>query len=478
VAIGERGTPTPAPATIGSGLSQSWREAVFRWLRADWRGERIACWGVALLVLTGCSVAMYYAATPAVVRDPDTPTYLRAAQAITTGKLVDATRLPGYPLFIDLVYLIAGTGNLAAVAIAQGTLFVIAMLATFGLGYLVFRRAWIAFIGAALVGTNTNVVSFVKPILTEGLTLFWVTALGLALAWYTLRPTPRRLWLVAGALTVTFMTRPEWVYFPILLLLFMLLLARRAGLLRRMAAHTAGALVAMYAVAGSYMVGNALVNGYFGFSDVQGLNLLGKVMQYHLTGDAPPQYSAIDRLVASVARGSDNPLTPIRQDPALANHHYQLVSDYAMAMILRHPWGFISGVWGSMLHSLASSLPFQPLPAQSGPLRLLGPLDGFSRWTLSQMFILLPIVAVWWALLLWPGLRRTPVITAMSGMALIVMYDLVISTAGSVWYYPRLHTPFDPLLFLVVAGSLAYAVDICVRRLRMRVGARAGVADD
>lgn len=359
MAIGER-AEAPADSATSETCRSRWRATFLYWLRTDWQGERVIVWGAALLIVTAVALAMYYAATPAIVRDPDTPTYLNMARNITHGKFIDTARLPVYPLFIDLVYLFAGAGNLAALTIAQGWLFIIATMGVYALGYAIFQRAWMAFFPALLIGTNTHVMSFVKPILTEALTLFWVTALGLTLAWYALRPSPRRLWLVAGVLTLTFMTRPEWVYFPVPLLLFMLLLAWRAGDLRRLAAHAAGALAAMYAVAVAYMIGNEVVNRFFGFTDVQAINLLAKVIQYRLTSDPPSQYAALNRLVvACIASGSNDPLTPIRRDPTLASHHYAEVSGYAMTMIVRHLPQFMADSWG---HDASHTLQFAAIP--------------------------------------------------------------------------------------------------------------------
>jgi len=72
------------------------------------------------------------------------------------------------------------------------------------------------------------------------------------------------------------------------------------------------------------------------------------------------------------------------------------------------------------------------------------------------LFMLFPLIAAGWALVLvtrrrsahWP---RTRVICIVSGIAL---YDLIMTTLGSYGEYPRLHLSFDPLMLVVVVGTL------------------------
>lgn len=447
---------------------------LWRWLRDDWRTGRATLWGAALALLTLLAVTLYYRATPAVIHDPDTSAYLRVAQTIAhEGTLVNPARLPGYPLFIDAVTLFAGPHALEALGPAQAALFVVAIVEVYVIGLLTLRRAWMAFIPAALVGINVYVISFVKPLLTEGLTLALVTTLALAVVWWVAAPSPRRLWLVALALAVTFMTRPEWVYLPIPLMAALALLAWRRGDARSTRAtltHGALAVVALYALVGVYILANGALNGYFGFSDIQAFNLLGKVTQYHLVGQAPARYAAVDQAMQGfLARGMSDPWLLARIYPPFRSDHFQLMSSYSTAMILTHPGAFIVGCWGTLIHSLTSTEPFHPLPASGGGALLA--LGTLARVTLQQMWLILLIAPAWW--LLWAlgrgddDARRRA--AQMSALALLVAYDLVMTTAGGYIYYARLHTPFAPLLMLVVVGSALLAAERGVRWLRGRV---------
>jgi len=68
-------------------------------------------YGLVLLLITGLIVTAFYVNHPRPEVDPDTPTYLAAAHHILAhGQVTDAMRLPGYPLLIAGVVLLAGHG--------------------------------------------------------------------------------------------------------------------------------------------------------------------------------------------------------------------------------------------------------------------------------------------------------------------------------------------------------------------------------
>lgn len=456
-------------------IGETLASGALRRLRADWRGERAALWGVALALLTIAAVILYYRATPSVILDPDSPAYMRVAQRIVGyGALVDSSRLPGYPLLISLVWLFAGGRTLDALGVTQAALFVVGILEVYGVGLLVWRRAWLAFIPAALAGVNICLISYMHPLLTEALTLALLGALALALVWWVSAPSAGRLWLVALVLAATFMTRPEWVYLPIPLMAALALLAWRRGdrqALRATLLHGALAVGALYALVSAYIFVNGQLHGYYGFSQIQAYNLLGKVLQYHLVGDAPPRYATADAVMRGfLARGQTDPWEVAREYPPFRADHLEVMGAYARAMIARHPVAFAAGCWGTLLHTLTYSEPFHPMPAAGGAA--LAALDALSEATLRLMWPVLLIAPAWW--LLWArgqgdGERRRRA-EAMSLVALLVAYDLVMTTAGGYIYYSRLHAPFDPLLLLLVVGSalagLAWAVGWLRARLR------------
>jgi hypothetical protein len=184
-------------------------------LQADWRGSRSLAYGLVVVLLASAVVAMYYLNHPQPEINPDTSSYLKVTQKILHGgQLVDSVRTPGYPLFVALVFLAAGEGNLLAVSIVQGVLFVLATLEVYFIALLVLRRSGIACVIGLLVVTNTYLLSYAKPVIVEGASIWVVASLGLAIVWCIQSLRVSTFWLVALFMLLALMTRPEWIFFP------------------------------------------------------------------------------------------------------------------------------------------------------------------------------------------------------------------------------------------------------------------------
>lgn len=454
---------------------------VTAWLRSDWTGPKYVVWGAALALVTLLVVAAYYANKPYPERDPDTPAYLYIAHRYALhGWFVDPARLPGYPLFMRLIFAIAGVNNLTAIGLAQGILFVCATLEVYALLCLLLRRAPIAFFVALFLGANPIVLSYMKSLLSEGLALFLTVNLAVAVALWLRRGTALRLWLVAGWTLALFMTRPEWIYVPVPLFALLLLVAGRRGTLRRFLPHAIGAAVVLGAVLGLYVYANSQQNRCTCVTYIQNINLLGKVMQYHMQDEAPPEYADVTRLVDRFERAGDfdpwdvirTPYAPIQRD------YYSRVGAYGVAIIQAHPLEYLGHSAPLAIESLGASTPFRPLAASgpfAGPLAALTLLAQGLMWT----FAVFPALALfWWGLLLFgpPATRRSLTVELMAAMSLLAFYDLALTTLGGYIYYPRLHTPFVPLLIVVVWGSIALGARRLAAVVRERRTGRAALA--
>jgi hypothetical protein len=426
----------------------------------DWREQRRLSYGLLVLVLTGLVVTMFYLNHPQPEVNNDTPGYLRVTeQILSTGNPVDPLRTPGYPAFIALVYALAGQGNLMAVSIAQGILFVLATLEVYALTLLIFRRSWVALIVGLLMGTSTYLLGFVKPILVESLTLWLTVSLALVVVLFIRAMKPAYLWLLAAMLLALFMTRPEWVYLPILLLPYLLLLARRRGVLRRVLPHGLAVAVTLYLVLGFFVYVNATQNQYTGITFVQNINVLGKVLQYHMQAEAPPQYAEIVAVADPfVQQGGWDPNQLVLLYPQLASAHWKLGGEYATTIILHHPIEFAIDTVPVLFTSSKGYSSASPLQAQgpfAGPLAVLDAVSG-DVYRTYQMFLL--FVALWVALFFWRRTRRLLAVEMMGAVVLLAVYELIVTSVGGYVQYWRLHIPFDPLMTLIIWGSVLASV--------------------
>lgn len=426
----------------------------------DWREKRWLSYGLIVLVLTSLAVALFYLNHPQPEVNNDTPGYLAVARHIlANGNPVDPLRTPGYPYFIALVYVLAGQGNLAAVSIAQGILFILATLEIYVLTLLILQRSWIALIVGVLMGTSTYLLGFVKPIIVEGLTLWLTVSLALVVVLFIRAMRPVYLWSVGAIMLALFMTRPEWVYLPVLLFAYLLLLARRRGLLRRMLPHSLAAIVLLYLTLGLFIYANAAENGYAGITYVQNINLLGKVLQYHMQAEASPQYAAIVQVADPfVQQGGWDPNHLVLLYPLLGHHYWKLSGEYASSIILHHPLEFAIDTLPVLFTSskgYSSAAPIQAQGPFAGPLAALDAVSG-DVYRTYQAFLL--FVALWGGLLLWRRTRRLLAVEMMGAITLLAFYELVVTSVGGYVQYWRLHIPFDPLMTLVIWGTVLASV--------------------
>src|SRR6266516_7787836 len=321
-----------------------------QWFMTDWRTHKYFFFGMLLLFITAGMTVIYYVDYPHPELIADSSAYLVVAYRFYRHTnpyfLVDIWRLPGYPLLIAFAYHIHGEGNLQAASKVQGILFVLATMEIYILAILVLKRTWMAFLIGLIVGTNVILISYVKPMMSEGLALWLLTTLALALVYYVRTLRLYAFWLVVVCLVLLVFTRPEWLYFPIPLFAFVLLVAVRRGVHWRsglvVLLNIVVALTCIYTLVGIYIQINTRLHNYPGLTAVENFNLMGKVLQYNMQDEAPPQYAQIshqlDTLVVKVDR---DPYHILPYVPALAKDYFLPAGTMARTIILHHPVEFL-----------------------------------------------------------------------------------------------------------------------------------------
>ncbi len=440
------------------------RKVAWRALIDDWFTNKYIFFALLLVVVTTITIVIYYLNHPQVEPMSDTDSYLKVVQRIQTRfQFVDAWRLPGYPVLIVLVYTLAGNGNLAATSIVQAVLFVLAVLELYIIAALLLRRGWMAFLIGLLTGTNLVLLSFIKPIESEALALFLLVSLALVIVLHLYKLQTYTLWLVTVIILMLFLTRAEWIYLPIPLFTYFLLIAARRKAVRRLLPHTLAALVVLYAILGNYIYINMVTNNFAGVVATQNLNAFGKVVEYRMQDEAPYQYAAVTKIVDSyLARGISDPYYILRHEPSLASHQEKLAGAYARAIIAQHPVEFLAKSAPLIFSS------FLDFDSQSHVLA--GPLGGLllklqplfrSLYTASMIF---PLCAAFWIFLLfWQRTRQLRIVQAMAAISLLVLYGHVLTTLGGIDSYTRLHTPYGPLLILLVWGTFLKGILFILR---------------
>jgi hypothetical protein len=465
----ESGPPAP---------KRAWPRRLWSRVVSDWHGTRALCSGFALLIAAALLVAADYLNHPAPDTNPDTNGYLNVARHILdNGNPIGTSRTPGYPSFIALLWLLSGSRQLEVISIGQGCLFVLAALEVYLLAWMLWKRPWIGLIVGLVIVSNIYLLGYIKPIIVEPFSLWLAVSLALAAVWYTRRVSARRLWLVAVLLLLAFLSRPEWVYFPPLLLAFLLMIAARRGCFRRLLPHALAALLVLYGLLGLYIYENSIQYGFTGITFIQNVNLLGKVLEYHMQNEAPPQYAAvaqqIDAALAHPQARSLDPYVVERYDPALGKNDWALAGSFSLAVIEAHPLEYLLKSLPAIVRLPVGFYPYSRL-ARNGPF-------GWELYQAQRLSRLLyyaeasfPLWAIGWLLLFcWRRATRLPAVEAMSAVLLIVLYQLTLDALGAYVDFRRFRTPIEPLVVLVVWGSTLWSLAWLWRRFRTRKHAAA-----
>jgi hypothetical protein len=428
-------------------------------LKKDWRSQKFFVFALILLCLTSLVVLIYYLNYPYPETNADTPGYLAVVTQLQKyGNPVNAFRLPVYPLLIVIVYCFAGQGNTMAVSIVQGVLFVLTTLEFFLLVALLTRRSWLAFLFGLLLGTNLILLSYGKPIMTEGPSLWLLTSFMLLIAAYLYTLRLSFFWASIGFLLLLLFTRPEWEILPVLLGIYLLILLKKP-VVRRLLPHMLAALLLIYLLVGSYVLVNTLFGGFPGLTTVENMNMIGKVLQYDMQDEAGPEDQPISHIfVKYTSLGQRDPYYILGHEPELTKNNAQSAAIFARKIILAHPLEFLAKSVPCFFSSLTS---YVPVAVQQK--RQPGPFDGiidmllsFQQW-LYACNVLYPLCALIWLVLFCSRSARTrPVVQVMAWISLATLYALIITTLGGYFDqdYMRVHIVFDPLLSLLIWGTL------------------------
>ena len=413
--------------------------------------RRRAGWLRPIAALTGVSsalLALYVANSPHLDRFGDSPTYEAVANALP-GSFISSTRMPGYPVLIALASLLPG-GREAGLILLQALL----ILATVVMTYLIARRAlghgWMAFVIALVIATDVLLAGYVRVEMSETLAVFLAAALVIA----ALRHLEdfRPLWaaVVAVLLIALMLTRPEWAFLPLPATPYILILAwRRGRLTRRVAAAAVGGAVAVLLGVAAYSTANFTVNRYFGLSAYTNVALLGKVMVYGMAGDASGAYASL----IPVVQASTSPWELVLSPP-FNDRNFALAGGFARSAILHDPARYMQDVMATAITTGGEHDSQFLRIAPSGP---------FGRWlqvltTVDQVryraFVIVPSLAFAWMLAAVITRRPSYRLQVLGLLGTVVLYDWLVTSAGTFGEFERLRMPINPIATLITLGTL------------------------
>jgi hypothetical protein len=461
----------------------TWKQGLSARLRvSEWRDSPHFTGVLIVSTLTALFITVFYINEPYPPSNPDTASYLTVAEKIKKDfTFTDVYRTPGYPLFIAIVFLIFGDGDLRFVSVAQAGLYLIAAIEIYVIVYLIFRRIWIATALALIASVNTYQFSYAKGIIVEGFAMWTVVTLTLAIVLFLRKPSVRLLWFVAGALMLALMTRTEWTYVAVPLFGFLLISTRGLGLGRRLALHALAAAAVFYGALGLYVYANGPQNGYGPFVVIPRIVGVGKVFQYRMQNDAPAKYDEWktrindflgDGKLSPQGLSDGGPYDFADLYPEWSANFWKLSGEYSRDTILNAPGGYL---WHTIKFADAAHKYHWDFGAIHQHRIFAGTLNGLqavSRQT-YKTYRFFPLfaagcLALWLlALFRWTGYHRR--IHMIACLSFLGLYQLFVVTAGGYADWPRLYMTLNPTRIIVVFGPALLGLSWLARAVEGRV---------
>lgn len=213
------------------------------------------------------------------LRSPDSPIYEGYAQKLLDGcggAACDPARMPGYPLFLAAIRLVAGPDPLWP-AIVQMPIDAVTCVLVAWLAALFDRR--LALAAGMLAAFNLNMIASAGQILTDTLFLLPFTASLVATVLYLAAPTAPRAFAAGLLLGLALLVRSTVMFFPPLLLVALAIAAWRHRLpAARAAAHLAVAAIATLLCVAPVLARNVATHGRFALVSQGGSHAIGWVV--------------------------------------------------------------------------------------------------------------------------------------------------------------------------------------------------------
>jgi hypothetical protein len=424
-------------------------------------------WLIAVLAVSAFArIATLLAHNPLITWD--SADYLRLAHQLGRLDLSGdiGQRVPLYPFFMLLLrynlHLIQLVQALLGLAITAAIFYMIATLS---------RRPAFAAVGAALYGLNLAQIRIESTMLSETLTTFLVTLVGVAIVWLwsdRTRAVTLKLVVMAVCAGLLPLARPAYAFVPfVVFAVAYLWVPRSASRLLLLAL-----IVFMPMLAWSTF--NLTRGDSFGLSTGLGLNLTNKTGGY--IEDAPQRYAVIrDLYMHARAEDKGDVVNTIwrhyRSMMAVTGQTFNELSSSFLHMnmwlIAAHPREYATNVAASYFDFFRFS--------GDGPLTLLAlPRVTNVAWQVEAVLndligaVFLLLVAAWVVRAI---SRRTPrPITPLFWLSLIVLVTDAVCAVIEFGDSARFGMPTQPLMFTVVVVTTAGVVDRILNARRVGLG--------
>jgi hypothetical protein len=177
-------------------------------------------------------------------------------------------------------------------------------------------------------------------------------------------------------------------------------------------------------------------------------------MQYNMQNEGPPQYADLAQKLDAFVKTGNSPYSFSDLYPDIKANYWAVPDAYATSIVQQHPIEFIMKTVPIFFSSLTQHYHESQVIAQGPFGNELVTLENLSQKSIL-LYQLFPLFAlIWLVLLFWPRTARSRQVEMLAALSLIGLYELVLIATGGYEAYARLHTPFNPLMLVVICETL------------------------
>ncbi|MDP2422024.1 hypothetical protein [Sediminibacterium sp.] len=290
---------------------------------------------ICILIFVGLFRILYYTAFSSHFLFPDSETYLHYSGDLLKG-VVDPTRTPVYPYFIKVLQFIYPNSILIIINV-QIFISLFSVYVFYKILDILFANKYFIALATTLYGIFLPIVYFDKIILTESLSISFVTMFLYALLKFIKRPSYSLSVLISFGVLFLIFLRPSFLYLLPIFLLFwtirVLFISQYKGISYLGLISTYCVIIVLY----GYAHLNESKNQYFGITTISNANFLNILLEKKLYFDGND--SEITTNIIALSKYHDNSYI---QNKINDIYTPDRVSAFIATNIKRHPIKYLS----------------------------------------------------------------------------------------------------------------------------------------
>lgn len=240
-------------------------------------------------------VAMLVTVNLGIRSEIDTGTYYYFTQTNFFSQIPNLLRPLGYALFIFFTTNFTPHLGFQITVIAQAVLYALSAVFIYVVASRVIEnKAWI-FVCLYFLLFNYNPVSFVSVINSEILVLFMFTTISIYVGVAAKRLRDIDIIMIVLAIAALIFTKPMYIFYPVVVLVYMLFLAMCRAIAKMHLALSAVLMLLLIVLpVWGWTFGNKVKYGYASFSAGLEVDVAGKLFQYDMIEKGPDMVEGVD----------------------------------------------------------------------------------------------------------------------------------------------------------------------------------------